>query len=162
MTRLESQCREIDEAVSAGSNAVERLEEMNHGLDEAEGWGIWDVMGGGFFATMAKHESLDEAQQAAFLARQAISQFRTELADVSRIQVPQLEISDFATFADYFFDGFFADIFVQEQIGQAQAEVARCGGEVLELVRQLQQEQSQLEARKQTLTHEREVLLVGG
>ncbi len=42
-------------------------------------------------------------------AQQALSRFRTELADVRDMELPQVQIGEFATFADYFFDGFFMD-----------------------------------------------------
>ena len=70
-------------------------------------------------ATMAKHGRMNDAQNTAFQARQAISRFRTELADVSQLRVPDLQVGEFTSFADYFFDGLFVDLYIQDKIGTA-------------------------------------------
>ena len=107
--RTAGELREIQEAIQAGLAAQRALEEMGGDLNGAENWGVWDMVGGGIMATFAKHGCLDDAQDAAYEARRALSRFRTELADVSSEQVPDVELGDFAAFADYFFDGLFAE-----------------------------------------------------
>ena len=47
-----------------------------------------------------------------------------ELRDVEEIPEFNLDVGDFLTFADYFFDGFLADVMVQSRIRDAQAQVA--------------------------------------
>ena len=86
--RTAGELREIQEAIQAGLAAQRALEEMSGDLSGAENWGVWDMVGGGIMATFAKHGCLDDAQDAAYEARRALSRFRTELADVSSEQVP--------------------------------------------------------------------------
>ena len=81
--RTAGELREIQEAIQAGLAAQRALEEMGGDLNGAENWGVWDMVGGGIMATFAKHGCLDDAQDAAYEARRALSRFRTELADVS-------------------------------------------------------------------------------
>lgn len=56
-------------------------------------------------------------------AKRALQSFRKELADVDQRLHLSLEIGDFLTFADYFFDGLIADWLVQSKIQDAKAQV---------------------------------------
>ena len=101
----------------------------------------------------------DDAQDAAYEARRALSRFRTELADVSSEQVPDVELGDFAVFADYFFDGLFADLFVQSRIREAQEQVEAVTQRVERLIVRLRDERENLEEKQGQLDWERERLL---
>ena len=157
--RTAGELREIQEAIQAGLAAQRALEEMGGDLNGAENWGVWDMVGGGIMSTFAKHGCLDDAQDAAYEARRALSRFRTELADVSSEQVPDVELGDFAVFADYFFDGLFADLFVQSRIREAQDQVAAVAQRVERLIVRLRDERENLEEKQGQLDWERERLL---
>lgn len=157
--RTAGELREIQEAIQAGLAAQRALEEMSGDLSGAENWGVWDMVGGGIMATFAKHGCLDDAQDAAYEARRALSRFRTELADVSSDQVPDVELGDFAVFADYFFDGLFADLFVQSRIREAQEQVEAVTQRVERLIVRLRDERENLEEKQGQLDWERERLL---
>ena len=157
--QLAGELREIQEAIQAGLAAQRALEEMSGDLSGAENWGVWDMVGGGIMATFAKHGCLDDAQDAAYEARRALSRFRTELADVSSEQVPDVELGDFAVFADYFFDGLFADLFVQSRIREAQEQVEAVTQRVERLIVRLRDERENLEEKQGQLDWERERLL---
>lgn len=157
--RTAGELRETQEAIQAGLAAQRALEEMSGDLSGAENWGVWDMVGGGIMATFAKHGCLDDAQDAAYEARRALSRFRTELADVSSEQVPDVELGDFAVFADYFFDGLFADLFVQSRIREAQEQVEAVTQRVERLIVRLRDERESLEEKQGQLDWERERLL---
>ena len=130
-------------------------------LDSAAGWGTWDILGGGMLATMAKHGRMNDAQNAAFQARQAISRFRTELADVSQLWVPDLQVGEFTSFADYFFDGLFVDLYIQDKIGTARRSAEETAAQVEDLLSQLRRERDRTAERAAELERERERLLAG-
>ena len=130
-------------------------------LDSAAGWGTWDILGGGMLATMAKHGRMNDAQNAAFQARQAISRFRTELADVSQLRVPDLQVGEFTSFADYFFDGLFVDLYIQDKIGTARRSAEETAAQVEDLLSQLRRERDRTAERAAELERERERLLAG-
>lgn len=161
LDRIESQVRELDEAIGAGKEVGCALDQMAGQLDSAAGWGTWDILGGGILATMAKHERMDYAQDAAFRARQAISRFRTELADVSQLQVPDLQVGEFASFADYFFDGLFVDLYVQDKIETAKRSAEGTAVQVETLLSQLRRERDRMARRAADLEREREELVAG-
>jgi hypothetical protein len=53
--RLEAERKEILEALEAGRKVLAGLEEVLRSLESAQGWGVWDMIGGGLLATAAKH-----------------------------------------------------------------------------------------------------------
>jgi len=120
---LESQKKELREAISAGNSARSTAESVLSSLDSAEGWGTWDLLGGGLLADMAKHSHLDEAQGAIERLQSQLRRFKTELADVTIHADMQVNVDGFLRFADYFFDGLFADWAVMDKISQSKSQV---------------------------------------
>lgn len=121
---LEHQMDEIDEAIAAGNRALECADRVADSLNSSKSWGIWDVMGGGLFADLAKHSHLDDAQREVEQLQVALRRFNTELADVSTIRTDmQVSIGGFLRFADCFFDNLFTDLAVMDRISQSQDQV---------------------------------------
>ncbi len=115
--------REIAEAIGAGNEALSAADTVLHHLSDAEGWGTWDILGGGLLADIAKHEALDAAQRAVNVLQVKLRSFKTELVDVNVEANVQISMDGFLGFADFFFDGFFADFAAMEHIERATAEV---------------------------------------
>ncbi|MCI7473393.1 MAG: hypothetical protein MSB10_06925 [Clostridiales bacterium] len=153
------QHKEVQEALSAGENAKRLLDQIQNDLDSARSWGTWDMLGGGLIATMAKHDRLDSAQSSIQAAQRALSDFRTELADVSQLHVPNIQIGEFATFADYFFDGIFSDWYVQSSIKTAQEGVSEVHMKLTAALRTLTAASQDLNDQQAALEREREALL---
>ena len=160
LDELEHQRREVGEAISAGRTAESALSAVLDSLDSAEDWGTWDMLGGGLMATMAKHEHLDDARAGIGWAQQCLSRFRTELADVRDMELPQVQVGEFATFADYFFDGFFTDWYIQSRINDAQRGVEAVDSRVCEVLNRLQWMDQKLAEEQDGLKREREGLLL--
>ena len=115
--------KEIEEAISAADYALDCLYAARDYLGSAGRWGIVDMLGGGFITTLVKRSKMSQASECIAEARRAMATFRRELADVDAAMPLAIDEGGFWTFADYFFDGFFADIMVQSQISQARAQV---------------------------------------
>ncbi len=120
---FENQKKEINEAISAGNKAKNIAEQVLSELDDAEGWGTWDLLGGGLISDLAKHSSLDDAQEEIEHLQVQLRRFKTELADVTIRAEMQVNIDGFLRFADYFFDGLFADWAVLDKIEESKSEV---------------------------------------
>ena len=121
---LESQKREIREAQSVGRDALRATDEVLSELRSAEDWNDWDMFGGGGLIThMAKHDHLDEAQANVMALQGMLRKFKTELADINIQADMQVNIDGFLRFADYFFDGLFADWAVGDRISESQSSV---------------------------------------
>ena len=130
--------KEKREAIEAGNRALRSLREAQNNLNSAKNWGIWDMFGGGFISTMAKHSKMDRAKQNMEQARYDLKNFSRELNDVNIACHLDIETGDFLSFADWFFDGFVVDWMVQDRINQASRQVAEAIRRVEGIVRQLQ------------------------
>lgn len=129
--------KEIDEAIAAGKRALSALEEARVNLDAAKGYGVWDIIGGGFISGMLKHSSLDEAQEYMELAKYELDRFKKELKDVSMSYEIDVNFDGFSRFVDFFFDGFFVDFMIQSQIKDNYNKVEEIKEQVQTLVYKL-------------------------
>ena len=135
---LEAQQREIGEALSAGYSARSTADQILSELDDAEAWNTWDMIGGGGIIThMAKHSHLDEAQDLVQALQSKLRRFKTELADIQINANLQVNIDGFLRFADYFFDGLFADWAVGDKISQSKSAVSRTISQINRMLDQL-------------------------
>lgn len=114
---------EIREAIAAGERALGSLYVAQDKLNSARGWGIFDMLGGGFIADLIKHSKMEEASKSMEEAKYSLQRFRKELSDVNGNFNLQLNIGGFLSFADFFFDGFVADYLVQSKISDARRQV---------------------------------------
>lgn len=122
---MEAQKREIKEAIYAGYSALRVADRILSELDSADGWNTWDMLGGGGIIThVAKHSHLDSAQDLVSDLQGKLRRFKTELADIQIAANMQVNIDGFLRFADYFFDGLFADWAVGDRISQSRNSVS--------------------------------------
>lgn len=135
---LENQKKEIQEAVSAGQSALGTADSVLSELEDADGWNTWDIIGGGGIIThMAKHGHLDEAQEKVEQLQGKLRCFKTELADINIQADMQVNIDGFLRFADYFFDGLFADWAVGDKISESQSSVQAVKNQINSALRKL-------------------------
>lgn len=123
---LRKQEQELGEAVSAGHSALHTVEQIIDELDSAKGWGTFDLIGGGLVSDLVKHSHLDRAGDLANQLKRELARFRTELADVTIDDQIHVQISGFLKFADFFWDGFFADFMVLDKITTSRDEFCGC------------------------------------
>lgn len=134
---LEGQVKEIQEAFAAGQAALETTDSILSSLDSAESWGTWDLLGGGLLSGMAMHSHLDEAQKRVEYLQVQLRRFKTELTDVTIHADMQVSIDGFLCFADYFFDGLFADWAVLDKINQSQTQVQNTRNQIEHVISRL-------------------------
>lgn len=132
--------KEKQEAIGAGVRALDSLNAASDILSNAADWGLFDMIGGGFFTTMIKHSKLDKARAALDAARYDLQNFSAELADIDRRFNLSLKLDEFMELADYLFDNFFVDYMVQEKITEARDQVSRAIREVERIVYELKLE----------------------
>ena len=113
---------EIMQAIRAGERALDSLRAARDELGSASNWGLLDLFGGNFLTGMIKHSKINQANRCVEDAKRDLDLFQRELQDV---EIPQLnqEIDGFLTFADFFFDGLFADLLVQSKINSSRRKI---------------------------------------
>jgi DNA repair exonuclease SbcCD ATPase subunit len=119
LNRAKNNQSEIDEAIRAGEAVCSHIDSALNSLDSAEGWGTWDLLGGGLVSDLMKHSHIDEAKGEADVIQSKLSQFRAELADVRIQNDIHFETDGFGKFADFFFDGLIADWCMQSRITES-------------------------------------------
>ena len=147
--------REIGEALDAGVEARTSLEVVVERLRKAEGWGSWDMVGGGWFSTSMKHSHLDGAQSEAHRAQQHLRTFHRELRDVGEQLEASLQMGDFMKFADWFFDGLIVDWLVQNKIQASLKAASDALAQVVRLVDRLTTRQIEARDRLKRAEEER-------
>lgn len=115
--------QELDEALEAADYALDSLRKAESDLDTASSWGMFDILGGGLISTLIKHNDMDDAQAHMEEAKGALEKLGQELKDVDYQINLDFTVSDFLSFADYFFDGLLADLFAQDRIDEAEQQV---------------------------------------
>jgi hypothetical protein len=137
---------------------ISGLEQVIESLGSAEGWGTWDMLGGGLISTAIKHSRIDDARMGVNDVQTKMSQFKRELADVRKNAELQIEIGELETFADFFFDNLIVDWVVQSKIvdsleqskqaknviGQAVDELENQKKNAQEKINDLQEKRAQL------------------
>ena len=129
---------EIQEALNAGKKALLCLDRAKESLSSAGNWGLFDILGGDFIATFVKHSKMNKANEEIQEARLALRKFQKELMDVDNIPELQIQMGDFLSFADYFFDGFVVDWMVQDRINNARHQVEEAIRRTEYIINQLQ------------------------
>ena len=158
--QLASREKELQEAIQAGYNALSDISSIESALSSAEGWGTWDVFGGGLISDMAKYSHLDDAQQQINGLQRSLSRFCTELADVDIRTGIQIEVDSFLRFADYFFDNIFTDWAVLDRIRHTQSQIHEVDGSVRTILSRLERDLEQCRRDRQAIQQELKDFLV--
>ncbi len=115
------QRKEVQEAVCAADEALRHLRAARSYLGSAGSWGLLDIFGGNLLTGLFKHGNINKAEIEIREAKYSLERFSKELRDVSGYS--SIHIGDLVTFADFFFDGLIADIYVQSRISEAKRQV---------------------------------------
>lgn len=159
INELKLDIKEVREAIDAGENASDALLEMKKPLNSAKNWGIWDMLGGDFFSDIMKHSKINDANRLSYDVQHHLRRFKKELADVNRFTDIKVNIGSFAKFADFFFDGLFADWFVQSRINESISNVEDAHSRVKGILSDLNRNLAAMEDEKQRLEIEVNKLL---
>lgn len=132
--------KEILEAIQAGNVVNKKIEGILEKLGSAQNWGLYDMIGGGMFSSIIKHEKIGDVQRKIADIQMDIERFQKELHDVSRFEVGKLEISESLALFDMFFDNIFSDFMVQNRMQEAQTDIKNFHNELCAILDNLQQQ----------------------
>jgi hypothetical protein len=135
-----SDLKEISEAVSAGKDVISGLDLVIESLEEAKGWGTFDLVGGGLISSAIKHSKIDDARGLVYGVQTKMSQFERELADVKNNIDIEINIGGFESFADFFLDGLIIDWIVQSKIVESLEKSRRAKKRIAKAVTELEEQ----------------------
>ncbi len=158
--QLESFKKELQEAIDAGKKARTLAERILSDLNSAEGWGTWDLLGGGLISDLAKHDRLDSAQSYVEALQVQLRKFKTELTDVQISADMQVNIEGFLRFADYFFDDIFSSWAILDQIKKSQGQVEQVRAKINQIISRLEEMMNAAVGEQNIAKHERNNLVL--
>jgi len=138
IANLNSEVKEISEAIAAGNDVISGLEQVIESLESAKNWGTWDMLGGGFIATAIKHSAVDEARNGINDVQVKMNQLTRELADVRKSVELQIDIAELESFADFFLDGLIFDWIVQSKIVDSLERSKKAKDIIVQAVKELE------------------------
>lgn len=159
---MEQEAQEIQEAVDAGKRALATADKILDTLESAEGWSTLDRIGGGILMDMEKYEELDKVQELVELLQEALYRLKAELADITIRADIRIQADDFLQFADYFFDGFFADLALKKQIKLSKEQTENIKRQIQMVLARLGVVQGTLEQNRRETQEELEKLILQG
>ena len=133
---------DINEAIKAGLKALECIDAVVAGLQQAHNWGQWDMSGRNPMSNHLKYSAIDKAKDWAYEANRQLKVFEKELLDVYR-QIPedfQLHIDSFNRFIDVFFDNLITDWIIQQKIYNALNNTLNIRDKVVRMIKTLEAE----------------------
>ena len=81
-----------------------------------------DIFGGDTISGLMKHKKIGDAERYIDDAKRDLRSFSRELGNIQGIENLNIDVGGFLTFADFFFDGFLADVMVQSKINNAKKQ----------------------------------------
>lgn len=108
--------KEINDALIVIDQLQPIISEAERKFKSARNWGFIDIFGGGFITDLIKHSQLGSAQNIMSNINYLLNQLRKELSEIIIPTDFNMNVGTFATFADFFFDGALADIWMQSKI----------------------------------------------
>lgn len=136
--------QQLREAIIAGECALTLLTDAEESLSSAQGWGLFDMLGGGFISTLAKRSKMNDAKDDLEAAQRALRDFERELRDVQIAADLKFKTGGFLSFADYVFDSTLVDFLVQRKIDKAKSSLKKTKRQVASILKALKEKYSEL------------------
>jgi len=114
---------QVSEAINLTNQILGYVEQAERSLSSARNWGFFDVLGGGFITDLIKHSKLNRARDAMDSVNYLMQRLQQVLGSIQLPADYRMQIGNFSTFADFFFDGVFADVYMVSKIMQSLDEV---------------------------------------
>ena len=156
---IKGKLEQIAQAMTVAESARARLSKSLDSLCEADDWGAYDVLGIGI-AGYIKHDHMEDAMVSAIGAQVAIEKLKNEIDDVSLPDEVSVNVSKTARFFDLYMDGYFADMFMQNEINESMDNVSLAMNAVSKARRKLEALRDTENGRLHQLGAELETLVI--
>jgi len=158
---IDSDIKEINEAISASRVVLKSTKSAISELKDAKNLGVLDMVGGGLLVTMAKRNHMSQAQAIINDLNISLKRFSKELKDVNMDMIGHIDIENYMSLGDYFFDGLFMDIMVQNKIDEALKRVQNLNNNVESVQQDLVTFKADKKAEKNRVSDEMDAIIVG-
>ena len=125
--------KEINDVQKIIDEILSLIDEAENKFNKARNWGFFDILGGGFLTDLFKHSNLDSASNIMNKINYLLKDLQRELNEVVTPTDFSMNINTFASFADFIFDGFLADAYMQSKIMSSLKELKNLRSTLLNL-----------------------------
>ncbi|MCE1175234.1 MAG: hypothetical protein LWW77_11595 [Propionibacteriales bacterium] len=161
LASVAAQRAQLANAKVAAKAADTALNDAARELASADGWSTYDTFfGGGMISSTVKHDHLDAAGARFAAAAAALRQLSTQLADAGLVGVAGLQVDDLTRTLDVWFDNFFTDWFVSDQISEARRRTAQASSAVAAATARIAGKVAELDALESRLKQAREDVII--
>ncbi len=129
--------KEIDEALVACDKTLIHLNSALKAAESAKNWGLFDMLGGGLFTSVIKRNHIGDLEEELNYAKREAKLLTNELEDLGSTMNIDLDISDFLSAADIFFDNFISDFLVQDKVDKAEKSIKKAILEIEDIKKSL-------------------------
>ena len=124
---------QVNQALNLTNQLIAELDQAERSLSSARNWGFLDVLGGGLITDLIKHSKLNNAKSSMDRVNYLLQELRRALGGISMAGDYSMNVSGFATFADFFFDSGIVDVYMTAKIMSSLNEVRNLKNRCYEL-----------------------------
>lgn len=129
---------QVAEAITLTNQLIGEVESAERSLSSARNWGFLDVLGGGFVVDLIKHSKLNQATNTMNQVNYLMQKLQHCLGSIQMPGDYTMQVGNFATLADFLFDGAIADIYMTSKIMGSLDEVRKLKAKLYELKARLE------------------------
>lgn len=129
--------KEINEAQQILNQLLDLLPQAEKHFRSARNWGIADIFSDGMMIDLFKHSALNKASNVMNRINSLLHDLQRELKDIYIPVDFEMNLGGFSTFADFIFDGFLVDMYMQSKIVNSLNQVEELHRRLIELNNQL-------------------------
>ena len=125
--------KEINDVQKIIDEILSLIDEAETKFNKARNWGFFDILGGGFITDLFKHSNLDSASDIMNKINYLLKDLQRELNEVVIPTDFSMNTFTFSSFADFVFDGFLADTYMQAKIMSSISQIRNLRDRLLDL-----------------------------
>ena len=155
--------KELVDVETVGNKCIKSLNDMVQYLKQAKQWGNWDMMGGNRSrqAGYSKMAAIDKAKNISVWVKHELVNLNKELKDVGHQNGEfQLNMDNFNSFTDIFFDNLITDWVVQQKISNTLSNTISVRDRVVLILKSIQSEIVKSDKRIDLLNQEKDRVLL--
>lgn len=160
---LYSYNKELADVDEVAQKCVKSLSDMVTYLKQAKQWGSWDMVGGrrARHAGHSKHAAIDKAKNISVWVKHELINLNKELGDIGHNKTQfQLNMDNFNSFTDIFFDNLISDWVIQQKISNTLSNTVSVRDRVVLILRSIQNEMAKTEQKILSLNQEKDRVLL--
>lgn len=151
--------QELTDAIDAGEHVYYSLADTLKSLDKASNWSVLDLLDKGMVTNFMNHSQLDNAKNSLHRTHRRIRQFQDELIDVDQHDYAQINISEFLTAADNFFEEIIVAWLIYNRLREVTEKITSLQDDVSDYVNFLKVRRNEMKEERIKLSENRVKLL---